>query len=69
MTINEGIVDQHLRLGRLGLVVCVSILIDVVTALDLRLLQLPRDGGGDHRQHEEEGQDHQVELIHRWTVR
>ena len=67
MAINERIVGQHLLLGRLGLGGSVSILIDVVTALDLRLLQLPRGGGGDHRQDAEEGQDHQVELIHRWA--
>lgn len=70
MAINERIVGQHLLLGRLRLVFCISVLMDVVTALDLRLLQLPRGGGGgDHRQHEEEGQNRQVELIHRWTVR
>lgn len=33
-------------------------------ASDLRLLQSPR-GRGNYRQDAEEGQDHQVELIHR----
>ena len=35
----------------------------LVTAFDLRLLQLPRSRGS-HRQDEQEGQDKQVELMH-----
>lgn len=69
MAINGRIVGQHLHLGRLVLVAPVCVSLDLVTALDLRLLQLPR-GRGNHRQGEEKGQDHhQVELIHRWTVK
>jgi len=64
MAINERIVGQHLHLGWLVLVAPVCISLDLLTALDLRLLQLPR-GRGNHRQDEEEGQDHQVELVHR----
>jgi len=57
MVINEGIVGQHLHLGRLVLVAPVRISLDVLAALDLRLLQLPR-GRSDHRQDKKEGQDH-----------
>ena len=60
MEINKRIEGQHLRLARLELVApfWLSIGVPTVTALDLRLLQLPR-GGGNHRQgkDKDEGKD------------
>jgi hypothetical protein len=58
-------VGRHLRrgLGWLVLVAPIRLVVIIVTAFDLRLLQLPRSRG-NHRQDEQEGQNKQVKLMH-----
>lgn len=61
---DERMVGRHLRRGLGWLVLVAPIrLVVVLTAFDLRLLQLPRSRG-NHRQDEQEGQDKQVKLMH-----
>jgi hypothetical protein len=62
---DERMVGRHLRrgLGWLVLVAPIRLVVIIVTAFDLRLLQLPRSRG-NHRQDEQEGQNKQVKLMH-----
>ena len=65
---DEGILGRHLLRRGLGWLVLVApvrlrLIVAIVTAFDLRLLQLPW-GRSDHRQGEQESQDKQVKLVH-----